>query len=330
VLVFGEDLTLANDVATARFDGAAQVVLRELGRQAGQRGSGRAVLPSGQELDFVCEPVPGTRQAHLVEVVTGPRHDQAAGPRTTRRARADVVDGDRLDAARSTRTPVLVTGEPGTGRSHVLGRLAPPAETRTVAGSDPAADGLLAELLDGDGLVVVDDVHLLTDVAAHRIAALLDGHGAVWFALTCGPETDLTVEQRALAARCPHRIALPPLRSRRSEVPSLALALLDEIAPGTRLAADAVQALIGWSWPGNLRELRSVLTGAAARCTHAVVTAADLALPQTSRPLTPLEQAEFDTIRAALRRHHGNKSHVAAELGIGRTTLYRRLREFGL
>jgi sigma-54 dependent transcriptional regulator, acetoin dehydrogenase operon transcriptional activator AcoR len=245
-----------------------------------------------------------------------------------------VVDGDLLDAARSARAPVLVTGEPGTGRSHVLGRLAPPAETRTVAGSDPAADGLLAVLLDAPpdrpGLVVVDDVHLLTDVAAHRIAELLDAHRAVWFALTCGPEADMTVEQRALTARCPHRITLPPLRSRRSEVPSLATAILGEVAPGTRLAADATKALIGWSWPGNLRELRAVLTGAAARCAHAVVTAADLALPQTSRPLTPLEQAEFDTIRAALRRHHGNKSHAATELGIGRTTLYRRLREFGL
>lgn len=48
------------------------------------------------------------------------------------------------------------------------------------------------------------------------------------------------------------------------------------------------------------------------------------------RARSPLQQAELDEITAALRHSAGNKSRAAAELGVGRTSLYRELRQFGL
>jgi len=148
--------------------------------------------------------------------------------------------------------------------------------------------------------------------------------------------SELAGEQLALATRCPARITTAALRLRRGEIPEIAGALLKGLRPGgeLRLSADALRALSSCSWPGNLGELRAVLTFAASDRATGVVTLADLP-PEyrrggSYRALTPLEQAEYDTIVAALRRCHGNKVHAAAELGIGRTTLYRRLRALGI
>jgi transcriptional regulator of acetoin/glycerol metabolism len=112
--------------------------------------------------------------------------------------------------------------------------------------------------------------------------------------------------------------------------------MLAEIRPGSglRLSAGALRVLLDWDWPGNLRELRTVLEAAASRRSAGDVLDTDVALaarPRSARGArTPLEHAERDTIRAALDRARGNKSIAASELGIGRTTLYRKLRELGI
>jgi transcriptional regulator of acetoin/glycerol metabolism len=92
--------------------------------------------------------------------------------------------------------------------------------------------------------------------------------------------------------------------------------------------------LMRWSWPGNIRELVSVLEQAACRRPGGDIASHDLCLEHRThygrRPLSPLEQAEADTILASLRRASGNKTHAATELGISRTTLYRRMRELDI
>ncbi|ODU06883.1 MAG: hypothetical protein ABS81_03580 [Pseudonocardia sp. SCN 72-86] len=331
VLVFGNGMTLANDAATERLDGAAQAVLRELGRRAGDHGTGRALLPSGATVGFVCASVPGTGDACVVEVLPDDDVPRPAPSRRARPARPTEVDPTRLARLRAARASVLVSGEPGTGRTTVVTELAAgrPVRTLDAADLDPADLDTIAATPE-DALLVVDHVHLLPDAAARRLATAVDDAPTLWFAFVCGPEGNLTPEQRALTGRCTERIALTPLRLRRPEVPALATELLQESRPGVRLAADATRALMAWHWPGNLRELRAVLDTASDICRDATVRAPDLGLAVAGRPLTPLEQAEFDTIRGALDRHDGNKSRAATELGIGRTTLYRRLREFGL
>ena len=89
-----------------------------------------------------------------------------------------------------------------------------------------------------------------------------------------------------------------------------------------------------WDWPGNVAELRHVLLGLAAELPGQSVS--PYHLPErmwdaaNRRPLTRIESAERNEIVAALRQCGGNRSKAASLLGIGRTTLYRKLSALGI
>ena len=115
-------------------------------------------------------------------------------------------------------------------------------------------------------------------------------------------------------------IRLPPLGERTEDILPLAQSFL---AAGKRLAADACEALKRHAWPGNVRELKNALQRATLLATGPEITAADLALPTA----TPVVEAELDraTIEAALARTGGVIAQAAAELGLSRQALYRRM-----
>jgi transcriptional regulator of acetoin/glycerol metabolism len=323
VLVFGEDLTLANAAASDRFDGADQLVLREAALES---AGGRPLLEirPGLQVQLRCDWVEGT-SAVLVEVLAPGRQTDTARGRVEDR----FAEWRRLD------TRVLVHGEPGSGRSRATRRLAGERGVDLLDAIEVAGNSLAVLSRASRALVVVEHIHILPPAAAVRLAAALDA-SARWYALTCTVPAELEGEQRTLAGRCAARHELSPLRARRSELPRIAQEMLAEIRPGSglRLTAGALRVLLDWDWPGNLRELRTVLEAAAARRSAGDVLDTDIALaarPRSARGArTPLEQAERDTIRAALDRARGNKSIAASELGIGRTTLYRKLRELGI
>jgi transcriptional regulator of acetoin/glycerol metabolism len=131
-------------------------------------------------------------------------------------------------------------------------------------------------------------------------------------------------------------VDLPPLASRRRDLPSLAAALLAEIEPRRRpvISAATMQGLLRWDWPGNVAELRHLLHGLAAERPGQSVS--PYHLPErmweaaNRRPLTRIESAERTEILAALRQSDGNRSQAASLLGIGRTTLYRKLHALGI
>jgi transcriptional regulator of acetoin/glycerol metabolism len=131
-------------------------------------------------------------------------------------------------------------------------------------------------------------------------------------------------------------VTLPPLRERAEDVRELLPALTPRPAPGQpplTWTLDALRALELYPWPGNVTELAHVVRALAEhrRVTGPVRRAE---LPDTvregpaARPLSPMEHAERAAILEALRRHGGNKARTAAALGIGRATLYRKLREY--
>lgn len=318
VLVFGDDLTLANAAATDRFDGAAQLVLREVARDAVDGRTVTAFLPSGDEVHLRCTRVDGAADATMIEVVP------TGAPRPIRVVRR------RAGASRT-----LISGEPGSGRTHAARQQAGTGPVRFVDGSVVTVTDLdEVGRAPQDDLIVVEHIHLVHAAGAVRLSTILDASPAR-FVLTSGPSAELRGEQLALAARCAERVELPPLRTRRSDIPRLAQAMLAELRPAAdvRLTTQALRTLMEWHWPGNLRELRTVLDAAAARRSSGDILRADLPMINRQggrRSLSPLEQAEVDAIRAALRRAAGNKSRAATDLGIGRTTLYRRLRELGL
>ena len=122
-------------------------------------------------------------------------------------------------------------------------------------------------------------------------------------------------------------LALPSLRDRPEELPSLAMAFVPR---GARLGASALRAIERYAWPGNVRELKNTLWRAALLADGTPIEARHLGLPRSSAasdtgPLT-LDEAERRAIREALRFTDGNKVHAARILGIARSTLLEKLK----
>jgi sigma-54 dependent transcriptional regulator, acetoin dehydrogenase operon transcriptional activator AcoR len=139
----------------------------------------------------------------------------------------------------------------------------------------------------------------------------------------------------ALAGRLGTIIRIPTLPQLRDRIPNVVesiLAGLPEPQRRTRFAALTWRHLLDWSWPGNVDELRCTVEQLARRARGGVVEPADLPdrLRGAGRKLTLMAAAEREAVLDALRDAEGNRSKAAHALGIGRTTLYRKLREFGI
>ena len=134
-------------------------------------------------------------------------------------------------------------------------------------------------------------------------------------------------------------IALPPLRDRRDDIPSLAAHFLDHHARRYRKKVTAfdpaaIDALLRHSWPGNVRELEHAVERAVLMSAGATVTTADLGLKRgadgaTSLENMPLEDVEAFLIKKALVRY-GSVTAAAESLGLSRSALYRRLERYGI
>jgi two-component system response regulator HydG len=137
------------------------------------------------------------------------------------------------------------------------------------------------------------------------------------------------------------RLALPPLRDRRADIPVLAQALLEETLarhhlPPRRLAPEAIDVLVRHAWPGNVRELRHAIEAAAVLAEGETIGETDLpaglsltssaGLRSAASVAMSLEELEHAYIDEVLRRTRGNKSAAARVLGIHRKTLHERLR----
>ena len=136
-------------------------------------------------------------------------------------------------------------------------------------------------------------------------------------------------------------LAVPPLRERREDLPVLARRLLERLArdlgrPGRRLAADALEALRRYAWPGNVRELRNVLERAVLRVEGDEIRAADfrfadaLAEPPPPSSGETLADMERQQIEKALAAERGRVVNAAQRLGIPRSTLYQKIKEYRL
>jgi two-component system response regulator HydG len=136
------------------------------------------------------------------------------------------------------------------------------------------------------------------------------------------------------------RIHIPPLRERRDDIVPLAHHFFEiyrtraqkEI---TGFAPEAIQTMLHHPWPGNVRELENSVERGVILCRSSSITSQDLSLglPPTevgSGGMVTLKELQRSHIISALERHGGNQAKAARELGIGRNTLWRRLKEYGL
>jgi DNA-binding NtrC family response regulator len=151
-------------------------------------------------------------------------------------------------------------------------------------------------------------------------------------------------------------LRIPPLRDRREDIPLLAGHFLERMkkngGQNRVLSDDALRTMIDYSWPGNVRELENTVERACALSSGPILHTGDLpttlqdfhmhayrtVLPPVSdaprresfSAVTPLAELERKAILDTLRQLKGDKLTAARLLGIGKTTLYRKLKEYGI
>jgi two-component system response regulator HydG len=149
-------------------------------------------------------------------------------------------------------------------------------------------------------------------------------------------------------------LRLPALRDRREDIPLLAAHFLDHISRehGTKftLSDEALRTMMRHDWPGNVRELENSIERACALSSGPILHLGDLptqlqqqglearrsvaagepAVEEGAPQLTTLADLERQAILGAIRTLNGDKLQAAKLLGIGKTTLYRKLKEYGI
>jgi DNA-binding NtrC family response regulator len=137
------------------------------------------------------------------------------------------------------------------------------------------------------------------------------------------------------------QIKLPPLRERKSDIPLLVNSFLEKFSDVNgnvrTISEDAMARLIAYDWPGNVRELENAIERAVALGSGPILHVGDLPsnlqygtgerMPQSDE-LLPLEELERRAILRALHEAGGDKLAAARLLGIGKTTLYRKLKQY--
>ena len=142
-------------------------------------------------------------------------------------------------------------------------------------------------------------------------------------------------------------LRIPPLRERKQDIPLLAGHVLERVARTTgvhrTISDEALRRMLDYEWPGNVRELENCLERACALSSSATLQIGDLptalrnlgneaypALDLTqSHGIVSLSELEKRAITQAIEQLHGDKLEAARRLGIGKTTLYRKLKEYG-
>lgn len=137
------------------------------------------------------------------------------------------------------------------------------------------------------------------------------------------------------------QVKMPPLRERKSDIPLLVSAFLekfsDDRGQARTISEDAMARLMAYDWPGNVRELENAIERAVTLGSGPILQVRDMPsnlqyrtgerLPQNDEVL-PLEELERRAILRALRESGGDKLAAARLLGIGKTTLYRKLKQY--
>ncbi|WP_422930648.1 sigma 54-interacting transcriptional regulator [Singulisphaera sp. PoT] len=274
--------------------------------------------------------------------------------------------------AATTSSPVLILGESGTGKRmiartiHQQGdrRQAPilpfdcaalPAEVLERGLFDEEGSGR-AQINEGGTLLIGDILELPRDLQRRLAESIESGELRLRLLATTIGDPDVALQEERLCAELYYSlttmvIRLKPLRERLEELPVLAQHLLERANGREKLqrsgfSESALGVLMGYDWPGNLRELARVIDEAHEAASGDLIEADDLPAeirghlasaylppplaPETSQLDELLTQVERRLIESSLQRARHNKSRAAEQLGISRPRLYRRIKELGL
>lgn len=353
---FGDEVVLASHSSLERLDSSDLVTLRRLVER--------------DEVGEVVELSVGTvgvatsrvgRRGHLLDL-TFPESPGASTPASriiaAGHAAVPAVGNPASDAPAVGAPPVgtppsgaptvvrshAVRGPSGSGRSTTARAIAGPgARHLRIAEADDAATAwremVAPALRERSGPVILDDIDLLDDADLRRLAARMESAGDHLVVVTSRDDPRPAVT--AILDLCDRRTEVRPLHERGTEGEEIVRRMVADLAArrGMRpptVTARFVEAACVLDLPNGLVTLRAVLGDCLTRLEQTCAVTLDVdALPSRSRSARPprpgeLARGEYDAIVAALTECGGVRSRAARRLGISRTTLYARMREFGL
>jgi DNA-binding NtrC family response regulator len=352
--------------------------------------SARTVAAVANNAAICLKPVRAAKPASRVD----PSHRVVAGFVFASRALRELYD--HIEAAADSDASVLLTGETGTGKSHVSRAIHDLSPRRKNPFVVVECGGLSPTLLESelfghvrgaftgadrdhvgkfavveDGTILLDEIDCvpleaqskLLRVFEDRIYEPVGSNRTAKFRARVIAATNQPLDR--LAAEGKFRpdlfyrlnvveFGLPPLRDCREAIGPLAENFLNIYCQRAKRSIDgisfaALESMLAYDWPGNIRELRNTLERAVTLCRNEVLDVADL--PEAIRKAAALagqrisvavlgpvrneldgarQSGERQRIVQALAKHDNNRTRAAKELGISRVALYKKLRKFGL
>ena len=360
VLALGGDVVLMNPYLRRTLHGNDQTALLEHASDllsSTLSGTALAVLPSGHIAKITAADRSTTRGGRTnvvfhvdLSTQTSSQRPQIGHSAPTRIPGLAGRDGAWLRCCQqvrqccSDRHWVMIEGEKGSGRARLaqaVGQDVKPGRTVRVMRAEtfPSTTRLVAELAaqsgDEDFAVVIADVDDIdTDTMESITSVLATRAGRGWIAATRS-SAPASAPIKQLLPLFTHTVTVPALRHRIDDLEELVPLLLREITRGAdvELAPDAMRHLSRLPWPGNVSQLRRVLTETVARQRSGIISA-DKLPPEcrsiTRRKLTQMEALERDAIVRSLQDNGGNKQEAARALGMSRATIYRKINDYGI
>jgi transcriptional regulator of acetoin/glycerol metabolism len=259
-----------------------------------------------------------------------------------KRACADIATA--LDEHR----PLLVLGETGTGKfslvAEIYHRVHPGGRSMLIDAVDVSLDSWsdaeqAMERTTTPTLYIVRNIDALSTDGAERLndflLALADTERPAYIAATLSDaKIDSDLPFRDLLVHFQQAVTVPPLRHRTDDLAILVPRVLAKLSrKERRLTPAAMRVIVRYSWPRNIRQLEEALRAALTKRPVGDIQPDDLpgyCHNTARRQLSGLESMERDAIVKALHDAGGNRVQAAQTLGIARSSLYRKLRSFGI
>ena len=271
--------------------------------------------------------------------------------------------GAEIESLSSVRQPIMISGEPGTGKEQIARHLylhsslvnKPLVVVNCALMNEKSWDFLLnhysSPLNATDNTVYFQNLESIADARVPELLAAIKETGLarrvrLIFSCACREEGIVPDVLRKFTERLGClSLSLPPLRSRQDEIPSLASLYLSSLnlelgKQISGLEPRAIEMLRQYSWPTNYTQFKNLLRTLASTTSGAYVTAAQVAEllgreRTLRRPAEPthaevrsdrtLDEIVTEVVQQAVAAHNGNRAAAARQLGISRTTLWRYL-----